>query len=75
MRTETIAQQISTLPVEAQKEVLEIVSIISRRYTKSNIEKRKSLLTQHKFIGLWKNRKDITSGKTWVRSLRKREWK
>ncbi|RPH50521.1 MAG: DUF2281 domain-containing protein [Desulfobacteraceae bacterium] len=76
METDSIIQEITSLPPEAQKQILDFVAFLKTRYpsTPRTTKFRRSKLTEEPFIGMWRNRKDMQDSATWVRHLRRSEW-
>lgn len=70
-----IAQEIDSLPPEAQKEIEDFIAFLKTRY-KPAVKKRvkKINLEQEPFVGMWKDRDDMQDSVKWVRELRQREW-
>lgn len=76
METSSIAREITSLPPEAQQQVLDFVAFLKTRYpTVSPLKKSKcTKLTDEPFIGMWQDRDDMQNSALWVRNLRYREW-
>lgn len=75
MESPRILQDFSSLPPEAQKQVLEFMAFLKTRY--SSIPKSKARrikLAREPFIGMWRGREDMRDSAKWVRELRQREW-
>ena len=70
-----IAQEIDSLPPEAQKQVEDFVAFLKTRY-KPAAKKRakKGSLKSEPFLGMWKDREDMRDSVKWVRNLRQSEW-
>jgi hypothetical protein len=64
---------ISSLPPEAQKEVIDFVAFLKTRYPIP--KNRNSTSSEEPFIGMWKDRKDMQDSTAWVRDLRRKEWR
>ncbi len=73
---EKILSKFANLPPEAQKEVVDFISLLYERYQGSSdlqpVQKKK--LAQEEFIGIWKDRSDMEDSTSWVRDIRKKEW-
>ena len=68
--------EFESLPVEAKKEVISYIGFLKNKYEINNkkpVERKPS--TKRKFVGIWKNRKDMTDSVSWVKDLRSKEWK
>ncbi len=76
MEQEKIFNDISNLPPEAQKQVIDFIAFLRKRYKRSvNVKQtRQSNLTKEPFIGIWKDREDMKDSGTWVRNIREAEW-
>ncbi len=70
-----IAQEIDSLPPEAQKQVEDFIAFLKTRYKpvpKKRVKKGK--LEDEPFVGMWKDRADMRDSVKWVREMRQREW-
>ena len=76
MEQEKIVNDISNLPPEAQRQVVEFIAFLKTRYTRSREEKqsRRTDLINEPFIGVWKDREDMKDSVRWLRNVRKTEW-
>ncbi len=76
METENIVREITSLPPEAQQEVLDFMAFLKTRYAHVSAPKkvRRTKLTDEPFIGMWRTRRDMQDSSAWVRNLRQREW-
>lgn len=75
MGPEKIANEINSLPPAAQKQVLDFIAFIKKRYRKPTEKRSQKLsLTKEPFIGMWKDRTDMKDSSAWVREARKSEW-
>jgi hypothetical protein len=70
-----IAQEIDSLPPEAQKQVEDFIAFLKTRY-KPIAKKRakRGKLEDEPFVGMWKDRADMCDSVKWIRELRQREW-
>jgi hypothetical protein len=77
MQQEKIMNEITTLPPEAQKQVIDFISFLRARYKEDSRKKnlRRSNLSEESFIGLWRNRKDMEDSRSWIRDIRRIEWR
>lgn len=77
MKPEKLWQQFDTLPTEAKREVVDFIAFLQIRYERRVIAKKpkKSKLRNEPFIGMWKDRDDMSDSVAWVRELRRRHWK
>jgi hypothetical protein len=72
-----IINEIEKLPPEAQQQVKDYILFLQSRYKTSpplNREKTRKLADEP-FIGIWKDREDMKDSRTWVRNIRKSEWR
>jgi len=76
MEQEKIVNEMSNLPPEAQRQVVEFIAFLKTRYTRSREEKqsRRTNLVNESFIGIWKDREDMKDSGMWLRNIRKTEW-
>ena len=76
METSNILKEIASLPIEAQKQVIDFIAFLKTRYpTVQVVPKTKRIrLSDEPFIGMWRGREDMRDSTAWVRSLRRREW-
>ena len=70
-----IAQEIDSLPPEAQKQVEDFIAFLKTRYQPvAKKDAKKGRLEDEPFVGMWKDREDMRDSVKWVRELRQREW-
>lgn len=76
MAQKNIVEQFDTLPPEAQRQVLDFIAFLRTRYQPSAQKgtKPEARLADEKFIGMWRNRVDLSDSSTWVREARNKEW-
>jgi hypothetical protein len=76
MEQEKIFDDISNLPPEAQRQVVDFIAFLRTRYKRSEQEKqtKRINLVNEPFIGIWKDRKDLNNSSKWLRNIRKTEW-
>ena len=76
METDKIYNDISNLPPEAQRQIVDFIDFLKTRYQKPRQAKtsQKGKITDSPFIGIWKDRNDMGDSTRWVRSLRSSEW-
>lgn len=80
MTRDVFWKQYSALPPTSQKLVEELVSALGTTTVSSvpgvsTTKKRPRNLTVQPFFGMWKDRDDMKDSSTWVRELRRRQWK
>ena len=76
MNQKTVWQRFSSLPPEAQQQVIDFMEFLETRYVPSRRRKtaKPTKLVREAFIGMWRNREDLRDSTTWVRNLRATEW-
>jgi hypothetical protein len=72
----TLWDDFVNLPPEAQEQVRDFIAFLRSRYSQKPSRKslRSPKLAKEKFIGIWRDRKDLQDSTLWVRNTRKREW-
>ena len=77
MDIESIAQDIATLPTEAQEIIADLVRVLKERYqTLPLSESHESLnLEDQPFVGMWENRSETQDSTGWVRQIRQQQWR
>jgi len=76
METKSAWRKFETLPPKAQEEVIDFIDFLRSRYVnlKTRVKAKSSKLSDEEFVGIWKNRKDLTDSSEWVRHVRQTEW-
>jgi hypothetical protein len=75
MTHEEILQQITSLPPEGQRQVIDFIAFVHQRYSQSQLSEHKtSNLFVESFIGIWQDRNDLKDSSEWVRRMREAEW-
>ena len=78
MNQKTILKNFDKLPPEAQKQVVDFIAFLETRYYPARSRKitksAKPKLAKESFVGIWRNRSDLTDSVRWVRNLRDKEW-
>lgn len=74
MAQKELMEKFSTLPAEAQQQVLDFMAFLARRYRPVESSKPKHKLSEEKFIGIWRGRVDLENSTGWVRAVRRTEW-
>jgi hypothetical protein len=77
MNQESILRDLMTLPPEAQQMVIDYIAYLRLRYTQVSQKEAETLpdLQDEPFVGLWRDRADMTDSEAWVRATRTREWR
>ena len=77
MEQNKLYNEISNLPLEAQRQVTDFIAFLRTRYIKrpqtAKTLKNNNILNEP-FIGIWKDRYDMKDSGKWVRNIRKSEW-
>ncbi|GAK60192.1 hypothetical protein U27_00083 [Candidatus Vecturithrix granuli] len=76
MEKEQVWLEFSTLPLDAQYQVLEFMLFLHARYTlqRETAEAQKTKLSDEPFVGIWKDREEMRDSGIYVRTLRQQEW-
>lgn len=74
MRQENFLHDYSTLPLEAKQQVTDFLAFLKTRYGTSCGNEEKTVLSDEPFVGMWRNREDMSDSIKWVRNIRKNEW-
>ena len=76
METSDLLEEMASLPIEAQKQVIDFMAFLKTRYpTVQVVPKTKRVrLSDEPFIGMWQGREDMRDSTAWVRSSPRREW-
>ena len=71
-----IFDDISNLPPEAQRQVVDFIAFLRTRYKGSEQKKqaKRISLVNEPFIGIWKDREDMNNSSKWLRNVREAEW-
>ncbi|OIO93661.1 MAG: hypothetical protein AUJ96_29785 [Armatimonadetes bacterium CG2_30_66_41] len=76
MDTPAVLNDMNSLPPAAQKQVVDFIAFLKARYTKAAPAAKATppALAEEPFVGMWRDREDMTDSSGWVRELRTREW-
>ncbi len=76
MNQEQILHDLMALPPVAQQMVADFITFLRLRYTQESSEDVDALppLENDPFIGMWRDRTEMTDSSAWVRIVRTREW-
>ncbi|MBA4124373.1 MAG: hypothetical protein H0X72_18170 [Acidobacteria bacterium] len=75
MTNEEILREINSLPLEAQRQIEDFVFFLRERYKSPQPESiPASDLQTEAFVGMWRDREDISDSSAWVRSVRETHW-
>ena len=74
MTQSDVMEKFNALPPEAQRQVLDFMTFLARRYRPAGRNKPRCKLSEEKFIGIWRGRVDLENSTNWVRNVRQAEW-
>jgi hypothetical protein len=76
METSNLLKEMASLPIEAQKQVIDFIAFLKTRYPTARVvpKTKRVRLSDEPFIGIWQGREEMRDSTAWVRSLRHREW-
>lgn len=68
--------EFSSLPADAQRQVVEFIAFLRQRSTHVRRSKspRRRPLASEAFVGMWRDRAELEDSSDWVTGVRKREW-
>lgn len=75
MELESLWRRLAVLPEQAQQEVADLIAELEKQHTQSGKKPIADSLWEEPFVGLWKDRADLSDATTWVRRLREQEWR
>ena len=75
MTNEEILREINSLPIEAKQQIEDFVSSLRQRYKNSTSKHSETAdLKTEPFVGMWRDREDLSDSSAWVRNVRKTHW-
>lgn len=74
MTNEEILREIAALPPEGRNLLENFLEFMRQRYSNQNTPAPNTLLPNESFIGMWRDRDEMTDSSAWIRSLRTSEW-
>ncbi len=76
MSEKAVLDKFDELPPEAKKEASNFVQFLYEQYVKKDREEStKKPLSGYNFVGMWKDRIDLTDSTAWVRKQRQTQWR
>ncbi len=77
MNLQIILDDIKTLPLEKQEEVVDFVAFLKLRFgtRKEQASSANAAVKSDSVFGTWSDRVEMADSSSWVRDLRSREWK
>jgi hypothetical protein len=71
MTEEEILREINSLPLEAQRQIEDLISVLRERYKSSQPKTAPTPdLESEAFVGMWRDREDMGDSSAWVRNIR-----
>ncbi len=75
MTNEEILREINSLPPEAQRQLEDFISFLRERYKEAKPKTSPtSDLESEAFVGMWRDREDMSDSSAWVRNVRQSHW-
>jgi hypothetical protein len=74
MTDEEILRVIASLPPEGRRLVESFLAFLRQRYAPPVAPSGGPLLQDENFIGMWRDRDELTDSTAWVRGIRESEW-
>jgi hypothetical protein len=75
MTDEEILREINALPPEAQRQLEDFISFLRERYKDAQSKTAPtSDLESEPFVGMWRDREDMSDSSNWVRNVRQSHW-
>jgi len=76
MEKEKILGEFYSLPQDAQQQVVDFIAFLQARYKPMVSERKTSRkqISSESFVGIWKDREDMSNSSSWVRNARETEW-
>ena len=70
MELESLCRRLAVLPERAQQEVVDLIAELEKRHSGSGEKPVEDSLREEPFVGIWKDRNDLSDSTAWVRRLR-----
>jgi uncharacterized protein YfbU (UPF0304 family) len=69
-------KEYSSLTLEEQRQVIDLLSLLrARQSARAQYDAQQTIgWSRVPFVGMWRDREDMTNGASWIRNLREREW-
>ncbi len=76
MQKNRVWRQFEALPPSAQRQVADFISFLSARTRRlrSGPPDPSVVLAEEPFVGVWRDRQDLSDSTAWVRRVREQEW-
>ncbi len=77
MNQQEVIDDFSSLPIEDQRQIADFIALLKLRHAapKTRTKRPETDISKEKFVGMWKDRSELTDSSTWVRSMRQHEWR
>jgi hypothetical protein len=76
MNQHQLLKDVESLPPAAQQEAIDFIAFLKNRYAKRSVKTPAAAnLQDHNFVGMWKDRDDLSDSVAWVRQLRQNDWR
>ncbi|MBE9229685.1 DUF2281 domain-containing protein [Phormidium sp. LEGE 05292] len=70
---EAILEKVRVLPPEKQQEVLDFAEFLAQKIEVTN-SSIKGSFQDEPFVGIWREREEMSDSSAWVRRTRQQEW-
>ena len=77
MTNEELVKEIGLLPIDVRRRIEKIIADARKQNETATTKKSvsKTPLSEHPFVGMWKDREDMKEGgAAWIRKLRREQW-
>ena len=75
MEQDKIINELTNLPPEAQRQVFDFIAFLKTRYKPTSAQMPKVAdWSKEPFVGIWKDRGDMSDSVAWVRQTRRTQW-
>jgi len=76
MMHQKLLDEYIALPADAQHQVADFIDFLRQRYKKDQTDQKahQTDLESQPFVGMWRNRQELSNSSNWVRNIRKSEW-
>jgi hypothetical protein len=73
---EQVLREFNALPPIAQQEARDFIAFLRSKYLRKTTEKVQSLpdVIDEPFVGMWRDRSEMTNSSNWGRNVRTKEW-
>ena len=75
MELGSLWRRLAVLPERVQQEVADLIAKLEKQHSDSPGKPQAVSLREEPFVGLWKDRDDLSDSTAWVRRLREQEWR